>query len=218
MTMLAFVDTETTGLDPDRHEVWEVGLVLADSAELGSFSEHEWLLPASAAKGDPIALEVSGFHERHPHGWERVGDEPDHYVNTLTFALEFGRLTHRAHLVGAVPSFDEQRLRKIVLGRGFQPGWHYHLIDVEAMAVGYLAGKHHGYHDSCDWLRSVHASIGCDMPLPDHERDTYVPWLPWKSDELSEACGVEPPSDAERHTALGDARWVYRLYKALVEG
>jgi len=24
---VCFVDTETTGLDPDRHEIWEVGLI-----------------------------------------------------------------------------------------------------------------------------------------------------------------------------------------------
>lgn len=39
--------------------------------------------------------------------------------------------------------------------------------------------------------------------------------LPWKSDDLSRACGVEPPTEDERHTALGDARWVMRLYDAI---
>jgi oligoribonuclease (3'-5' exoribonuclease) len=28
MSGLAFVDTETTGLDPDVHQIWEVGLII----------------------------------------------------------------------------------------------------------------------------------------------------------------------------------------------
>ncbi len=40
---LAFVDTECTGLDPDRHEIWEVGLIVDDE-------EHSWFLPVDLAK------------------------------------------------------------------------------------------------------------------------------------------------------------------------
>lgn len=36
--------------------------------------------------------------------------------------------------------------------------------------------------------------------------------LPWKSDNVSRVCGVEPPSEQERHTAMGDALWAMRLY------
>lgn len=35
MTVLAFVDTETTGLDPDRHEIWEVALIVRRPTVLG---------------------------------------------------------------------------------------------------------------------------------------------------------------------------------------
>jgi len=41
---------------------------------------------------------------------------------------------------------------------------------------------------------------------------------PWRSDDLSRACGVEPPSDTDRHTALGDARWAKRWFDALTTG
>lgn len=41
---------------------------------------------------------------------------------------------------------------------------------------------------------------------------------PWRSDDLSRTCGVEPPSDDERHTALGDARWALRWYDAMTGG
>jgi hypothetical protein len=32
------------------------------------------------------------------------------------------------------------------------------------------------------------------------------------------ACGVKPPTEQERHTALGDTRWAMRLYDAVVHG
>lgn len=32
-TQLAFVDTETLGLDPDRHEVWEIAVIIPPADE-----------------------------------------------------------------------------------------------------------------------------------------------------------------------------------------
>jgi hypothetical protein len=98
-------------------------------------------------------------------------------------------LTRGRHLVGAVVSFDEERLRKLLRANGACPEWHYHLIDVEALAVGWIAGA-------------------------DQEAARLA--LPWKSDDLSRAIGVEPPSDEERHTALGDARWAKAIYEKIV--
>lgn len=36
------------------------------------------------------------------------------------------------------------------------------------------------------------------------------------AEATSRACGVEVPGDAERHTALGDARWVRRLHDRIM--
>jgi len=172
--MLAFVDTETTGLDPDLHEIWEVGLIIDDR-------EYVWQLPVDLGRADAVALRISHYHEC----------RGTFLTDLREFAEGFADLTRGRHLVGAVPSFDEERLRKLLRANGACPEWHYHLIDVEALAVGYLHG--------------------CNA---DHGRlDT--PKLPWRSDDLSRACGVEPPGDDERHTALGDARWAKRLYEAI---
>ncbi len=38
---------------------------------------------------------------------------------------------------------------------------------------------------------------------------------PRSSEALSRACGVAPPAPEERHTAMGDARWVRRWYDQL---
>lgn len=183
MTKIAFIDTETTGLHPDRHEVWEVGMYLLDSESPREFSVHHWLLPVMRLQdADPYALEIGGFNQRHPQGLDFNG--LDTRKNLDVFARAFGQLTYGARLCGAVVSFDEERLRRLLLRQGVQPGWHYHLIDIEAMMAGFLAA----------------------------EGDFATAAPPWKSDALSLALDVPPPSDEERHTALGDANWAFRVY------
>lgn len=184
MTLLAFVDTETTGLDPDRHEIWEVALILR--AEDGAESEHWWRLPVDLGCADPMALKISGY-------FERSGSLT--LAQPASFAAEFADLTRGAHLVGAVVSFDEERLRRLLRRHGQCPMWHYHIIDVEAMAVGYLGGYRASVRDERGGVSSAAS-------------------LPWKSEDLSRACGVEPPSEYDRHTARGDARWARDLYDA----
>lgn len=184
MTRLAFVDTETTGLDPDLHEVWEVALIVRD--ECGE-REHVWQLPVDLGRADPVALKIGGFHERRQGG--------PAVTNLRDFAREFSRHTHGAHLVGAVISFDEERLRRLLRRHGACPTWHYHLVDVEALAAGWLAGR------------------GTGMSSPqDH---VHAP--PWKSADLSSLVGVDP-EDFDRHTALGDARWAKAIYDAVMGG
>lgn len=193
MSDLAFVDTETTGVDPDYHEIWEVALIVDGE-------EHVWQLPVDLKRADPKALEIGRFYERYDAAnltpvW-RFTDEFLSYFAPVQewFSGGLVRETKR-HMVGAVPSFDDERLRRVLdwtRRSAFGKGWHYHLIDVEALAVGYLHGQALGPTFTAEALT-----------------------LPWESDDLSRACGVEPPGEEERHTALGDARWAKRLYEAI---
>lgn len=82
---------------------------------------------------------------------------------------------------------------------GLIPAWSYHVVDVSAMALGWLNG------------RGAAAEHGATDP-----RLPVTP--PWKSDDLSLMCGVEPPGEDDRHTALGDARWALRWYDKLTGG
>lgn len=193
--IVAFTDVETTGLHPELHEIYEVGLILPDGAE------HRWWLPVDLAQADPFALEIGKFHERHPHGYSyRAGEDVpdaafiDHgLMEPAAFALQFSVLTFRKHIAGAVVSFDAERLARLLRSHGRSPDWHYHIIDVEALAVGYITG-----HD---------------------RRQGVDPWFvtepPWNSDELSEALGIKVP-DGDRHTALGDCRWARAIYETVM--
>lgn len=158
---LVFVDTETTGLDPDRHGIWEVAAIYWDKFWVGGpdgqeewgWREQTWFVDHDLGQADSFALKLTDYHQR-IKGQSITKLEP--------FARDFARITRGKHLVGAVPSFDEERLRKLLRANGACPEWHHHLVDVEALAVGYLAAK--------------------GIPFE----------MPWDSDELSKALGITP--------------------------
>lgn len=175
-TAVAFVDCETSGLDPRRHEPWEVALIMPNGVT------HEWLLPIDETRADLIALNIGGYFER-----AGVGELP--VTAPATFAREFQTLTAGLHLCGNVVSFDANMIGALMLRHGVIPAWHYHLIDIESMIVGYLAAAGDGaYHDELT--------------------------VPWSSEWLSRAIGVEPEQFA-KHTALGDALWVRAQWEAM---
>lgn len=186
---LAFVDTETTGLDPDLHQIWEVGLIVDDQ-------ERRWFLSVDLGRADSFALKVGQFHDRHPDGHDFTFTVAGSgYVHDRrTFAREFAKLTYGRHLVGAVVSFDAERLSKLLKANGACPEWHYHLVDVEALAAGWLLGQSHDSGEATD----LHVAVP-----------------PWNSNELSLAVGVDP-ANFDRHTALGDARWAKAIYDIVI--
>lgn len=190
MTVI-FVDTETTGLDPERHEVWEIALIEEDG------TEHEWRmkpLPMHLPKADPAALRINRFYQRALEGGDRYWS-PD---SPSFIAAEVALLTAGAHLVGAVPSFDAAFLERFLRARGFAPAWHYHLIDVETLAVGYIAHQYEkatGGRQTADRVRAV---LG----------------PPWSSYSLGNLLRVPPPEP--QHTAIADARWARAMYLAVM--
>jgi hypothetical protein len=186
MTRLAFCDTETTSLRHDRR-AWEIAVIVREPGEPDA--EHQWFIHRAdldLGNADPMSLKIGRFHERHPQ------------ANGDMFACggweaepealnEVEQLTRGAHLIGAVPSFDAEVLGNRMRANGICPSWHYHLQDFETLIAGYLRGH--------------------DRPVPE---------LPWRSDDLSRAIGVEPPGEDDRHTALGDARWAMRVWDAVM--
>jgi hypothetical protein len=194
---ICFLDTETTGLVSGIHEPWEVALIAPN--EVGVMKEHRWFLPANIANADPVALSIGRYHERHPKGnaYDKVGGgsigprpNPDHkLVEWRDFAQEFVKLTHGMHLVGAIVSFDVDFLNRLIRANGLSHSWHHHIIDIEAMAVGYLKQRD-----------GIHARVTAP---------------PWDSHTLTEELGVTVP-EADKHTALGDARWAKTMYEVMM--
>lgn len=183
--ILLFLDCETTGLDPVIHVPWEIAAVRAEHTDdgrlqvLGGTEHFVSLSHDQLQTSTPIALKIGQFEERY------VEEEA---VPWGCSASLIDRLCEdKPHLVGAVPAFDDRRVGDMMRRCGVTPRWHYHLIDIEALAVGYLVAD-----------QEYNVDNG------------------WKSDDLSRVLGVDPEKFA-RHTAMGDVKWCMAQYAAIFD-
>lgn len=117
------------------------------------------------------------------------------------WATMVSRLTWHGVWIGAVPGFDDRRVEDLLRANGACSGWHYHLADVETLAVGWIAGQ-----------------LAPNSSMPSERRARFIEAVqpPWDSDTLSEALGVDR-SKYPAHTALGDTRWARDLYDAILD-
>lgn len=198
MTKLIALDTETTGLDPRHEWVFEIATI-----DLETDEERVWTLepPHKYVEAmHPKAAEVNRFHERTSDPdwrWDvplTDVDRPDPEALGRVLA-EVRDVLDFNHVIGAVPQFDTRFLEQLfdrysIDGR---PRWHYHLVDIENVAVGWL------------------------LALLDGDKSKLLTQPPYDSDNLARACGV-PVSTEDRHTALGDARMVARWWRTLRRG
>lgn len=183
MTDIIFADTETLGLDPYA-PIWEFAAIRRDG-DTGVETEHHFFI-----SHDPNNRHLKSL----PEQFRADYDERYNPYTALTpyeASHEIAKVFYRKHgqplpsLVGAVPSFDAERLaRQFLEPLGIERPWHYHLLDIENIVTGFLAAK-----------RKL------DPP-------------PWKSDKLSAAIGVDP-ADYPRHTAMGDVRWTMAQWDAV---
>jgi hypothetical protein len=204
-TTLAFCDTETTSLRPDR-VIWEVAIIVRKPGLADV--EHQWFVSGVAIlDADPMALSIGGFYDRHPE-WAagRMGtpfvrttsDARPELQGWAATASKIESLTRGAVIVGRNPAFDTEGFANLLRARGLPPSWNYHLCDVTQMAVGYL------HHSRGDAVRARH--------LGRVEELDHVLQPPWKTDDLAAACGLAPQPAEAKHTALGDARAVRDWY------
>ncbi|MCT7373202.1 hypothetical protein A7R75_29870 [Mycolicibacterium llatzerense] len=187
---IVFMDTETLGVHIDA-PIWE--------------------LAAIRRRADGTETELHMFIQHHPNPWVDDPKFPDSFKDDYRARydersswsdddaawrlMEF--MAGRPHVVGAVPNFDTERIaHQLLRPNGFAEPWHHHLIDVENLAVGFIAG------------RAMMGDLDSGLAMPD---------LPWNSNDLSRAIGVDP-DEFDRHTALGDVRWVKAQFDAIMGG
>jgi hypothetical protein len=210
MSDIVFLDTETLGLDPDA-PVWEFAAVrrFADPESAGHFGSLKY--GPHGAEAD-----VCFTIQHDPKGWvdgfpaEFAADYHARYDETTAWceraaAHEIDAFTRGAHIIGAVPSFDTERLAKLLRRNGMEPSWHYHLIDVENIVVGWLHGvAARAIDEAREWGEEP------DPALLERRLDP-----PWKSEQLSRAIGIDP-DDYARHTAMGDVLWTKAQWDTVI--
>lgn len=229
MSKIVFIDTETTGLDPEWHEIWEVAIIVRDTKQSGwQDVSWVWQLEVDLGKADTIALNIGRFHERrwkdacfssqdaaaptknHIHKPYDLMSSDDQWViqdyEMRSWCKHFVELTRDGHLVGCVASFDEERLRNLLRHYRQCPMWHYQTHDIEDLATGALLGQLH-----------------TQMSYADLDEDFYVDQigellgLPFNGKKLTTELGINYNS-FERHTALGDAQMARAVFDAVTKG
>lgn len=144
------------GLGPDARVLSQLVVALIVRRPGEPDREYQWFvddLDLDLGNADPFALKI---------GRPFPDTLPPSEADVLR---QVEPLTRGAHLVGCVPNFDAEVIAARMRAHGLLPSWHYHLIDVETLAVGCLAAKR------------------------------VAMSLPWDSEALAWAVGVDPLVD-----------------------
>lgn len=205
---ICFVDTETTCLG-HRARPWEIAVIRREP----NGDEETWVVQVQYELNglppgtSPQALYIGGWLSRGVAGSDyiwRLGDD--------IVARAYGHEEAAAHavhrlfrndpiLVGVGVHFDAAVLSAMFLRHELpEEPWHYAIVDLKAASWGAI-------NDSI-----AHMGEAAPAGL------TELTAVPLRSEPLAAAGGVEPPTEEERHTALGDARWAARWYDALTGG
>lgn len=126
---LAFLDIETSGLNPFWHDVLEVAYVREFGD--GSTRETHFSLPIDMDRASEDALRVNRYHARKA---ELAAIQTNAQRACQRMLVELEDCT----IVGANPAFDATFLRFLIWqNRLIEPTWYYRLIDLNTLGTGW---------------------------------------------------------------------------------
>lgn len=154
-----FLDTETTGLGPDD-EIWEFAGIRREDD--GSESRLHLFIAHDAYR----CAELPGsFRADHDRRWP--DDQAEVKSRSRAAALIYHFLADRPRIVGAVPSFDTERLARLIADHECAPPpWHHRIRCVETLTAGHLRREVGGLAECADALgltydtTAVHTAMG----------------------------------------------------------
>lgn len=121
---LAFIDLETTGLDPIKHEIIEIGCVLTDR-NFKILEEFDLKIkPENIENADKTSLKINHFNE---------ADWASAY--SLKEALKiFSKKVQNCIMIGHNVTFDSSFLERAFIQAGIKNLMHYHKLDTISIA------------------------------------------------------------------------------------
>lgn len=122
---LLFIDTETTGLNAQKHEIIEIAWILTDAGAniLEKFEAR--MMPQRIEDAEPRALEVNGYTKE---AWEKSP-----LISHAEAAKKLRAVASDCILVGQNVSFDEGFITALLLQNNLVPSWHYHKVDTATL-------------------------------------------------------------------------------------
>ncbi len=128
---LIFVDVETTGTDPEKHEIIELAYILVkqDKGNFSVIEEREMKIkPEHIENAEPTALKVNGYDEAQ---WI--------FANTLSEAMKvFSEKSDGAIMVAQNVTFDYSFIERALTKTGMKNEMFYAKLDTISMAYAKL--------------------------------------------------------------------------------
>lgn len=135
--LLIFLDTETTGLDPQKHRTLEIAYKVIDSITNRDLIRYETIVSQPAevwVEADRGSLEINGFT------WEKTLEgKPEKVVaSEIINDLNHLRLGEKGGVfICQNPSFDRAFFTQIIsVDLQTHSGWPYHWLDLASMYWG----------------------------------------------------------------------------------
>jgi DNA polymerase III epsilon subunit-like protein len=121
-----FLDCEFGGLDPEQHDITEIGVIVTDE-RLAEISEREWKVVARAERVSPASIEISGYDAA---VWAKEAVPVRQALTELAAMLPKG--------CKVVPAGQNVRMDVIFLERAYKNcgiAWpfDYHVIDLATL-------------------------------------------------------------------------------------
>lgn len=127
---LAFVDLETTGLNPDKHEIIEIGVLIYDQEN--DEIEKEWvtkIAPLSIETASKKALVINGYNTNHK----------EYNGKLMPSLIKFNSMVKDCVIVGQNIQFDLKFLLSNMSDFNIKPAFKY--IHLELMSLAWFAIK-----------------------------------------------------------------------------
>ncbi len=126
---LAFIDTETTGLDARKHEVIEIAMIIVENGRTIHRFESK-IKPVRIELADARALEINGY-AKNPQAWDLA-------PTLKELGPDLALMLEGCVLVGHNVSFDEEFLKQNLIREGVKAKIPYHKIDTVTLAFEHL--------------------------------------------------------------------------------
>jgi len=132
---LIFIDTETTGLNPDNHEIIELGAIVAEyDPETKMLVEKEIIdlkiKPEHIETAEAIALRINGYNEA---DWIFA-------VDLKSAMQKLQKVSEGGIMIAHNMAFDYLFLEHAFRKTGVENKMHYHKIDTISVAFAKLGG------------------------------------------------------------------------------